>query len=122
MLGPIDDTFQIPANATGWTDNGISYNVPFPVTIWGVQPHMHTKGTNISVSMTDAAGNNTCLIDIPQWAFQWQQMYFYTGPINVPAGTNIKLQCTWTNPTAQSVTFGETTADEMCLAFFYATQ
>jgi hypothetical protein len=34
----------------------------------------------------------------------------------------INLQCTWTNPTSSTVTFGEGTADEMCLAFLYATQ
>jgi hypothetical protein len=90
-------------------------------TIWGIQPHMHTKGTQINVSISHN-GQDTCLIDIPQWNFSWQQMYFYQQPLTATAGDVINLQCTWTNPTNQTVSFGEKTSDEMCLAFLYATQ
>ena len=35
---------------------------------------------------------------------------------------NVTLSCTWDNPTTNYVTWGETTQDEMCLAYLYATR
>ena len=120
VVGPIDTGFAIPPNSVGYS-HSYSWPVSLSGTIWGIQPHMHTKGTQINVSVSHN-GQESCLIDIPQWNFSWQQMYFYETPLTATAGDVINLQCTWTNPTSSTVTFGEGTADEMCLAFLYATQ
>jgi len=67
------------------------------------------------------AGNN-CLIEIPQWQFHWQQMYFFKDDgLTIPKGTDVKYTCTWDNPSDRTVRFGEGTEDEMCIAFFYTT-
>jgi hypothetical protein len=121
ITGPINTSFAIPPNAVGYTST-MNWTVPANATVWGVQPHMHTKGTQINVVLTDASDNSTCLIDIPEWSFYWQQMYFYDQPLTVTQGETVTLQCTWNNPTDETVTFGEDTSDEMCIAFFYATQ
>jgi hypothetical protein len=39
----------------------------------------------------------------------------------VAGGDTIRIECTWDNPTSATVTWGEGTADEMCIAFFYMT-
>jgi hypothetical protein len=31
------------------------------------------------------------------------------------------MDCTWDNPTSETIRWGEGTADEMCFAFIYAT-
>ena len=66
---------------------------------------------------------DTCMIDIPSWDFNWQQFYFYENSqgMAVKKGTPIKLTCVFDNPTTSSVTWGESTTDEMCLNYFYTT-
>ena len=112
---PANLGFSIPPNAVGYssTFGGTS---PVAVTIWGVLPHMHVKGRKIQVAV-----GNGCLVDIPAWDFRWQQAYFFQTPLPITTGTALALTCTWDNPTASAVTWGESTSDEMCLSYLYLT-
>ncbi len=100
-----------------------------PWTIVGVMAHMHQLGSQISV--VKKASPDVCLIDIPRWDFNWQQGYrFKAGEqVVVQPGEKLLLQCTYDNSAANqmsvggvqkapvNVTWGEGTADEMCLAY-----
>lgn len=90
-------------------------------TVWGVLPHMHTLGKRIRVQTEGLFGR--CLVDIPQWDFHWQQMYFFSDPagLSVHKGDQVKLTCTWDNTTDRTITWGEGTEDEMCINYFYFT-
>jgi hypothetical protein len=111
----VDQRFSIPAGASGYSHHA-TQAVP-PGTIWGVLPHMHSRGRRIQVEL-----GGDSLIEIPAWNFHWQQMYFYKKPISVPFFSQLKLTCTWDNPSARTVTWGEGTDDEMCLAYLYLTK
>jgi hypothetical protein len=113
---PMIANFSIPPKAVGYSAVGTTTSLPFAMKLWGVIPHMHVKGRTIRVDMGD-----TCLVDIPQWDFHWQQFFFYQQPLNVPASTSVKLTCTWDNPTDKTIVWGEGTEDEMCLSYFYLT-
>jgi len=91
--------------------------------VWGVYPHMHTLGRTLRLE-TDHAGSSQCLIDVPRWDFNWQQGYFYDGPPKiVGGGDTLRITCTHdTTSRTQTVTWGEGTEDEMCLAFAYVSQ
>jgi hypothetical protein len=115
ILGFYDFGFSIPPSTASYT-HATSTVLPVGGTIWGALPHLHTLGRDIRVSLDDA-----CLIDIPDWDFHWQQLYFFERPVAVDAGTTLGLSCTWSNPEARTVTWGEGTADEMCLTYLYAT-
>ena len=115
ILPAPDDTFTIPPHTNGYTDSA-SLTVPVDVQVWGALPHMHTLGKQITVKTQSA-----CLIDIPNWDFHWQQLYFYNQPVTVKAGEKATLSCTWNNPRDTSVQWGEATTDEMCVSFFYIT-
>jgi len=115
IVPAVDATFNIPAHTNGYTDS-ISQAIPVDIQVWGVLPHMHTLGKHISVK-TDSA----CLVDIPNWDFHWQQLYFYNQPVTVKAGESATLSCTWNNPRDTSVQWGEGTTDEMCVSFSYIT-
>ena len=108
--------FSIPAGASGYTS---SFQIPSPASgvLWGVIPHMHTKGRRVTVN-----AGNSCLVDIPSWDFHWQQSYFFSAPLPLTVGTQLSLSCTWDNPTGTTVVWGEKTTDEMCLNYLYATQ
>ena len=88
--------------------------------IWGVMPHMHQLGQSISLKAASAG----CIVDVPIWDFQWQQSYFFKDVDFVQLGglEQVTLSCTWFNPTANTITWGEGTTDEMCLAYAYTTQ
>lgn len=116
VLLPLADlNFTIPPGAQGYTST-MRVSLPLAATVWGVAPHMHLLGRRIRVE-TDAA----CLVDVPSWKFHWQQSYLFTEPLALAPGARLTLSCTWDNPTAQVVRWGEGTADEMCLAFLYTT-
>ncbi|MDW8280698.1 MAG: hypothetical protein RMK29_03235 [Myxococcales bacterium] len=111
-----EPTFLIPPGAQGHSTSQ-TLTLPVPLRVYGVAPHMHTLGRRIQVS----AGSR-CLVDIPQWNFHWQQFYFFAaGGLLLERGTVVKMTCTWDNPGTQAVRWGEGTADEMCLSYFYVT-
>jgi hypothetical protein len=118
--------FAMPPNAMDYSVGVRNEIIPTAKILWGVLPHMHTKGTKINVQMKTSASaldsSATCLIDIPRWDFHWQQLYFYEKPITLPTGGEVKLTCSWRNPTNKTVTWGEGTDDEMCLNYYYVTQ
>lgn len=119
ILTPLADfSFVIPANAMGYTPptQPYSYTMPFGATVYGVLPHMHTRGKRIQVRSTQG-----CLVDIPRWDFHWQQQYFFQTPMRLNAGSTLSLTCTWDNPTSSTVRWGEGTDDEMCINYFYYT-
>jgi hypothetical protein len=116
MLPLLNDTFSIPPGATNYVVNA-SVKSPANATVWGTLPHAHTHAQQMQA--TSDAG---CMIDIPSWDFHWQQMYFFTDPMQISTGQSINLKCTYNNPGSTPLTWGEDTADEMCLDFFYVTQ
>ncbi len=125
MFPLVDKDFAIPPNSMGYS-RSVGFEIPVDATIWGVVPHMHTKGATAKVEVVPPAsvgGDSTCLIDIPKWDFQWQQFYFYSSHtgLAVKPNSTLKLTCTWNNSTSNTVRWGESTDDEMCIAFLYVT-
>ena len=113
-------SFQIPPQSTGYTSKG-TFALPSFVpnaTLWGITPHMHGLGTKIRVRNVT---NGACLVDVPKWDFHWQASYEFEQSMPVAGGQTFEIECTWDNPTDRTVTWGEGTADEMCIAFVYAT-
>ena len=89
--------------------------------ILGVYPHMHTRGVDMRVERARSS-DNSCVVDVPRWDFNWQQFYFYESAIDVAPGDIFKLRCSFdTRGASGDITWGEGTADEMCLAGFYLT-
>ena len=95
--------------------------------IWGAALHMHLLGAHIRMDLLRADGSKECLLNIPDWNFNWQGSYMFTKPVPAKAGDRVQLTCTWDNSpenqpvvdgvrqTPRTVTWGERTLDEMCL-------
>ncbi|MBL8683107.1 MAG: hypothetical protein JNK05_28325 [Myxococcales bacterium] len=111
-------------------------NTQLPVRIFGVAPHMHTRGHSIRVEAINASSASTCLVDIPRWDFHWQQGFFFQTPYRTAAGAmgdTFRTTCVYDNrPENQpyvdgvqvaprDLRWGEGTNDEMCLNFFYVS-
>jgi hypothetical protein len=89
--------------------------------IWGAALHMHQRGTAAEVSVD--RGGNTCLADLASWSFHWQHMYWYQQPVAVAGGDTLRVTCHYdTSSDVTPVKWGESSTDEMCLAYLYVSQ
>lgn len=101
--------------------------------IIGQTPHMHSRGTRLSVTMQREDEPDRCLIDVPNWDFEWQMDYLYPPEHFEPFRANdvFALRCEWDNSAdnqpfvrgvqqaPRDVTWGEGTLDEMCMSYFW---
>jgi hypothetical protein len=51
--------------------------------IMGITPHMHQFGRAFSLELLHPDGRSECLIRIPSWRYQWQDLYWLKTPIRV---------------------------------------
>lgn len=105
-----------------------------PFTVYMSFLHMHTRGSSILGRVDKADGTNQCLLDIPEWNFNWQGGYTFANPVTFNPGDQLYLECHWNNTAANQpyvdgmqvapheLNWGETTEDEMCLEILYLTQ
>lgn len=101
---------------------------PFPSGhgyILGAGGHMHLVGKRIAITRTSATGAST-ILDVPDWNFHWQGQYELAQAIQIENTDALTIRCEHDNSNANrlshglspnvSVTWGEGTTDEMCLA------
>jgi hypothetical protein len=130
--------FMIPAGASGHQEVA-DYAVPniglADVRVFSVLNHMHKVGVDMKTSVIRAGGQEECLVQTPEWDFNWQRLYEYDVPIEqafqVQNGDVVRVRCTYDNTLdnpavvealeevgldqPQDVGLGEGTLDEMCL-------
>lgn len=100
-------------------------------TVIGATGHMHMLGKTIRGSITHANNTQECLLDIPDWDFQWQVQYRFpdTSYALIQPGDSLNLECVYDNSAQnqpivngvpqepQDVAWGEGSLDEMCLMY-----
>jgi mono/diheme cytochrome c family protein len=129
VLPLMNDTFTIPPNASDYKVSA-SFTAPLGVHLWAIAPHMHLLGRNMDVEAVTPSGQAMCLIRIDDWDFNWQGLYRFKDPIAIPALTRFSLLASYDNSLdnprnpndpPKSVSWGEKTTDEMCIAFIAFT-
>jgi len=109
-------SIDIPAHATA--DRTCDITVPSilpQINLFYAMPHMHKLGTVISGQVKHAAGDVYELASRNPWSFDdqyWDKIATTVGP-----GDTVSVRCAWNNPTAENVSYGEKTSDEMCYMF-----
>ena len=88
------------------------------VTVFSVGPHMHRLGTHMMTRAVPVSGPPTTLID-RDYSFDDQSFDFLDQPVNLHAGDTIEVNCSYQNPQAITVGFGQSTRDEMCFTATY---
>lgn len=83
---------------------------------FAVFPHMHQLGKHIRV-WASPGGVDQLVYDAP-YLFTEQHFASFT-PIPLASGDKIKVECTYDNTTGSSVSFGESSTEEMCFAISY---
>lgn len=121
--------FVIPAGAERHVVRA-SYTTAWNLHAFGVFPHMHMLGREMTVTVTTPDGRQTPLIRIDDWDFHWQGGYTFGRPIPLPAGTRIDVEAVYDNSAKnrknpntppRATRWGEATTDEMCIAFVRVT-
>lgn len=153
---PSGPAFDIPAGAKGHTEE-MQFTIPTqvnglplpPLYVYSVAAHEHYVGTEETIKIEHTPGflssipgsqADECLLNVPQWDFNWQRFYAYEsgGTIEdlprVGGGDKLRIKCTYDNTLDNpllaaslherqmsqpvDVKLGETTLDEMCLGAF----
>lgn len=124
-----DYDLSIPAGEAHHVE-GVSYtNEYLSFQVHGVTPHMHKLGKEIRAGIT-REGAEQCLIEIPEWDFEYQQFYWLQEPYRVEVGDEMWLECVYDNSASnpdnphsppETVRWGDGTSDEMCLVYVMAT-
>ena len=126
LSGVIHDEFEL---APG--EESVSTTASFPLLglprleVYGIFPHMHLLGRKLRVEAYETLNDQAaprCLVDVQRWDFAWQDLNFYREPLILTPEESLSITCEFdTRGRTEPVTFGEGTADEMCLVFTYVT-
>lgn len=138
--------FRIPAGVADHRETmfiQLPASIPEDSRLWTVGTHMHYVGTDMLIGVKrfdpdPGQLSEECLLQTPQWDFNWQRGYDYDAPLDeLPTATPgdvLFLRCTYDNSMSNpyvvealdeqglegpiDVGLGEETLDEMCLGVF----
>jgi tetratricopeptide (TPR) repeat protein len=116
-----DRKLDIPAGAKDFivTDE---FTVPEDVKLLAIYPHAHYVGHDLQASAKFPDGAKKSLIHIPAWDLNWQAVYRYATPVDLPAGTVVSMRYSYDNSDEnplnpndppKRVTAGNSSSDEM---------
>ena len=60
------------------------------MTLYGLWPHMHLRGKDMTFIATYPDGREEVLLHVPKYDFRWQLQYEFVTPVRLPAGSTIK--------------------------------
>ncbi len=124
----VDGSLNIPPGAENH-EEGFSFVLDYGVDLefFGGGPHLHQLGKSISVHRRKPGEEEyECLMDVPEWDFNYQEIYFLEEPVVIEDGDEVTLRCTYdnseSNPYSEGewVHWGDATNDEMCLVYALA--
>ena len=120
-------TFEIPPRHDHWHEIAKG-TFKRDVTILGMLPHMHMRGRESRYTAFYPDGSEELLLHVPDWNFDWQEIYWYAEPKVLPAGTRLQIDMWYDNSPQEAarwgfnadrtVTFGHESSDEMLAGFF----
>lgn len=87
--------------------------------VFAVQPHMHRLGTRITLEHGADQSSASVVYKRDPWVFGVQPIDAFATTIN--KGDYLAATCTFDNPTAAPVSYGESTKDEMCYFVLFYT-
>jgi tetratricopeptide (TPR) repeat protein len=71
--------------------------LPAGVKVLAIYPHAHYLGKRVEAWAMLPGGERVWLIRIPGWDINWQAVYTYSKPMELPKGTTIEMRITYDN-------------------------
>lgn len=91
----IDPYFYIPPDVV--KSFKVKVATPTDQSLLYVWPHMHYLGKIFKAYAVTPAGDTIKLVSIPDWNFNWQEIYWFPKLMKIPAGTVITVEGTYDN-------------------------
>jgi tetratricopeptide (TPR) repeat protein len=120
------EDIDIPAGAADISVED-SFVLPADSVLYAVQPHAHYRATRLKAWATLPDGSRQWLISIPEWDFDWQDMYYFRDLQQLPRGTILSMQFVFDNSSGnprnperppRRVRWGQSSTDEMAEVLF----
>jgi tetratricopeptide (TPR) repeat protein/mono/diheme cytochrome c family protein len=73
------------------------FTLPSDAAVLAIYPHAHYLGHDLRAFAALPDGTTKSLIHIPSWNLNWQAVYRYASPVNLPAGTVISMRYSYDN-------------------------
>src|ERR1700722_6111940 len=73
------------------------FTLPENVQLLAIYPHAHYVGKDLQAFATFPDGTQKSLIHIPSWNLNWQAVFRYETPVELPAGTVISMRYRYDN-------------------------
>ena len=94
-----DRALDIPPGARDFRV-GDDFRVPMDVQILGVYPHAHYLGKLLEAYATLPDGTRKWLVRIPDWDSNWQAVYYFREPVDLPKNSVISMRYSYDNSAA----------------------
>jgi Tfp pilus assembly protein PilF/mono/diheme cytochrome c family protein len=91
-----DRLLDIPPGAKNFLVSD-DFTLPVDASVLAIYPHAHYLGKDLLAFATLPDGTRKTLIHIGDWNLNWQAVYRYAQPVDLPAGTTISMRFTYDN-------------------------
>ncbi len=91
-----DRMLDIPAGEKNFLVSD-DFTLPVDASVLAIYPHAHYLGKDLLGFATLPDGTKKTLIHIGNWDLNWQAVYRYAEPVDLPAGTTISMRFTYDN-------------------------
>lgn len=99
QVAPMANTeFTIPAGADAFAAES-TFELPGDAWIYSFRPVLNQRGKSVRLTAELPDGSKRNLLDIPRWDPAWKLRYRLAEPLEVPAGTVVRLSAVYDNST-----------------------
>jgi len=120
--------FQIPPGADNHQVTSC-WTTKEDIHLQTLMPHMHLRGKAMKFEAFYPDGRSEVLIDVPNYSFSWQTVYYLKKQAALPKGTRIVVTAKFDNSLKnkfnpdpqQAVRFGDPTYDDMMIGWISYT-
>jgi hypothetical protein len=77
-----------------------AFRFPVAARLHGFRPHMHVRGSDVSVTLVTPDGKRKVLLSLPRWDDSWQYFYMLSEPATVPEGAFLEVVGNYDNSPA----------------------
>ncbi len=74
-----------------------AFVLPVDVRAVGIVPHAHFVCADVRCEAVTPDGRRVPLVHIPDWDFDWHDLYRYADPVPLPAGTRVEMTMRFDN-------------------------
>ena len=120
--------FQVPPGADNHKVTSC-WTTKEDIHLQTLMPHMHLRGKAMKFEAFYPDGHSEVMMDVPNYSFSWQTVYYLKKPVALPKGTKIVVTALFDNSTrnkynpdpTQTVRFGDPTYDDMMIGWISYT-